>query len=622
MRIDIAFFERVFGGVLRSGNGELEIRLVNPETDEAQKRFYGSIRSLRRDEEYLRAKNKSGFNLYWGCAVRDAKSHKPVRLPCLWGDVDAGPKKNDKNWIRAFIRIRPLEPRPTYILASGHGLQLFWLLKQAIEIEEARDTMLLKGLTERFGGDLSCAEVARVMRVPGSFNWKKDRPRVASGLYGGEGPTYDYAALAERYCPANGKTVHSSISDSGYWRFFSEHLDGLWTPNADGWARARCPFHEDSTASLGVNSIHGGWKCHAESCGLKGTFEQFRERLRALDQSNNHGAVSVSVRDLKKALRAEMKQPPKKVEWDVPGFFPARASILLAGRKGEGKSYFLQALSKASTEGSELIPGLPVVVKPFLYLAREGTPELYDQRFGEIGFDFRRSKNTSFVLWGPWMKNRPPEIGDPIYREWAMQFAPCAIAIDGIRRFFKGDENSSEVMDPIGQEMTAWTVNGATVYAVHHRGKSRTTESRGSSAIEDAVSVQYVVEAERVGSRISTIQVRCVKNWYGEEKALLLEPHWDNGRFWFTGKEDTKAAERWALDKERVLNLVPVMSWMPRTEILKELEEDLGRDHIMEILESEHDRGLRWRHGKGRGGPIEYRRVKKPANDEDSAAEE
>lgn len=34
------------------------------------------------------------------------------------------------------------------------------------------------------------------------------------------------------------------------------------------WGMAKCPFHDDKTESLAVNSVHGCYKCHA--CGAKG----------------------------------------------------------------------------------------------------------------------------------------------------------------------------------------------------------------------------------------------------------------------------------------------------------------------------------------------------------------
>jgi len=339
-------------------------------------------------------------------------------------------------------------------------------------------------------------------------------------------------------------------------------------------------------------------------------YDKAFEVIQKAHTSASHAGISI--RDLRDSLRKQMKEPPKEVEWEVPGFFPARAPILFAGRKGEGKSYLLQALGKASREGGELTKDLSVKKKRFLYLVREGVQELYDQRFRELEFDYRK-ESKKFQLWGPWMDPMPPKIleaGAP-YREWAKQLAPCSIAIDGLRRFFDGDENSSEVMDPVGQELTAWANNGASIYIAHHRGKSKNVDSRGSSAIEDFVSVQYVVEALREGQRISKIRIRCVKNWYGEEKALLLTPHWEDGKFWFTGGEDTEAEDKWARDKEKVLGQTSVTEWTSRTAILENLKGEIGKNRIIEILDSESGRNgkLRAKRSSKPGAPFEYRRV-------------
>jgi hypothetical protein len=48
--------------------------------------------------------------------------------------------------------------------------------------------------------------------------------------------------------------------------YYGRHLK-LTGPNASGNASARCPFHDDRSASLSVNLFGRGlWRCHA-SCG-------------------------------------------------------------------------------------------------------------------------------------------------------------------------------------------------------------------------------------------------------------------------------------------------------------------------------------------------------------------
>ncbi|MDH5834243.1 CHC2 zinc finger domain-containing protein [Luteimonas kalidii] len=73
--------------------------------------------------------------------------------------------------------------------------------------------------------------------------------------------------------------------------FYRQHVDGLCRPNGEGWAKGKCPFHDDSNASLSVHiaSARGGWKCFA-GCGqgdmvsfrMRRTGEDFRDAAWAL----------------------------------------------------------------------------------------------------------------------------------------------------------------------------------------------------------------------------------------------------------------------------------------------------------------------------------------------------
>lgn len=64
--------------------------------------------------------------------------------------------------------------------------------------------------------------------------------------------------------------------------YYARQLSKVTSPNAEGWAQARCPFHDDKAASLSVHitSPRGGWKCFA-GCG-SGDLVGFHMRLRGL----------------------------------------------------------------------------------------------------------------------------------------------------------------------------------------------------------------------------------------------------------------------------------------------------------------------------------------------------
>ena len=65
-------------------------------------------------------------------------------------------------------------------------------------------------------------------------------------------------------------------------RYYSKRLDKSRLPSpsnfysaygfrlrgSSGWQVVKCPFHEDTRPSMGINRAHGGFKCHA--CGVSG----------------------------------------------------------------------------------------------------------------------------------------------------------------------------------------------------------------------------------------------------------------------------------------------------------------------------------------------------------------
>jgi len=58
--------------------------------------------------------------------------------------------------------------------------------------------------------------------------------------------------------------------------YYERELGKLGRVSADGWAQARCPFHEDDRPSFTVNLEHGGWCCFC-GCG-KGDLVAFQMR--------------------------------------------------------------------------------------------------------------------------------------------------------------------------------------------------------------------------------------------------------------------------------------------------------------------------------------------------------
>jgi hypothetical protein len=98
-------------------------------------------------------------------------------LSALFADVDS----NDED---TFKRIESFPLEPSIVNFSGGGYHIFWLLDQSIDPRDPHVVPFLEGISFALEADPTCAEIARVLRVPGTFNHKK----IQSALRGPHGP--------------------------------------------------------------------------------------------------------------------------------------------------------------------------------------------------------------------------------------------------------------------------------------------------------------------------------------------------------------------------------------------------------------------------------------------------
>src|SRR5262245_33079486 len=94
-------------------------------------------------------------------------------MVCLHTDLDLDKIAIDQDAV--LKRLGQLACLPSKIIHSGHGLHCYWLLAEALPATPeliARVETLLRSLANMIAGDLPVAEVARLMRLPGSFNTK------------------------------------------------------------------------------------------------------------------------------------------------------------------------------------------------------------------------------------------------------------------------------------------------------------------------------------------------------------------------------------------------------------------------------------------------------------------
>lgn len=111
-----------------------------------------------------------------------------VALKSLWLDVDVGKEKGYQSREAALTGITSLceaagLPSPSAVVGSGGGLHVYWINKTALPPADwqpwadALKAVALKHMGADFFDAVCTGDSARILRVPGTWNRKKDPPR-------------------------------------------------------------------------------------------------------------------------------------------------------------------------------------------------------------------------------------------------------------------------------------------------------------------------------------------------------------------------------------------------------------------------------------------------------------
>jgi hypothetical protein len=192
----IQFFTALYAGQ----TGVLELRTFGPETSDQSakaKRQRQAAYHLRdfvpvedgayndaRLESFLYGCAKEELGAFFGVALRSSSSMRDRKgdaahchtLTTLF--VDADFKYLGETETRR--RLATFSTPPAVVVNSGGGLHPYWLLRQPLDLRMTNDARtLLQRLAYSVAAivDTSVSEPVRVLRIPGSLNFKYDPPR-------------------------------------------------------------------------------------------------------------------------------------------------------------------------------------------------------------------------------------------------------------------------------------------------------------------------------------------------------------------------------------------------------------------------------------------------------------
>jgi RepB DNA-primase from phage plasmid len=236
------------------------------------------------------------------------KSHAaPARV--LWVDCDA----NDGASAR---RIQEFRPPPHLVVGSGGGHHAYWLLRDPLD-DSSRLREANRLLARALGGDPQAVDAARILRPPGTLNFKTQygRPRAVELVLADRHPRYRLDEVVGRLPPRPRAHRHRTPAEPSRRRadplqriapaLYFRELAGV-EPDRGGKVCCPLPDHDDPEPSCHVYETPAqGWYCYG--CGHGG---DVYELAGALWGFRREGCEFVQLRHL-----LEKRFGIERVEW-------------------------------------------------------------------------------------------------------------------------------------------------------------------------------------------------------------------------------------------------------------------------------------------------------------------
>lgn len=282
----------------RQEGGFIELRWFP--NGNARREFYactdhGRERAL---EDALRFGNMA--DVFVGCAPRREQGFGGKtnidQAWALWVDCDTP---------ESVVKLAEFRPFPSLVVKSGTGnhMHAYWVLEHAAPARYVERCN--RRLAHALGADPRCAEVARILRIPGTFNYKHE-PRAEVKLIAphpdhwsvADTTRYPLSFVADMDDPPNvrpeGPTAPRVASDDALLGISAqEYITRLTGRPIDSKGYVQCPFHEDWNPSLmAYADPKRGWHCF--QCGEGGSIYDFAALLWGL---GTRGADFMRVRE-------------------------------------------------------------------------------------------------------------------------------------------------------------------------------------------------------------------------------------------------------------------------------------------------------------------------------------
>jgi hypothetical protein len=194
-------------------------------------------------------------DVYIGCAPRCRRSgtkRDVARVWVLWAECDG---------VAAARAAACYDPEPAVVVNSGSGANVhaYWPLREPLSPMEAERANLR--LAHAIGADHACFDVGRILRPPGSWNYKHDPPAQVTTVLLKPELRFSAACVLREAAPIDDRALDRRWSNRGASEIRRDSLlqvephvyvSELLDVHARPGGKVHCPFHSDERPSLHV----------------------------------------------------------------------------------------------------------------------------------------------------------------------------------------------------------------------------------------------------------------------------------------------------------------------------------------------------------------------------------